>query len=86
VSGGWGRRPSDAFRGIVHFGGQGAGTGVLKLLGWLAVGAVLLTLGWVKLQRGRQEVTPAGTGTAEQPQRAPAVHESKDSPGEVRRR
>ena len=67
-----GASASDAFRGIVYFGGQGARTGVLKLLGWLAVGAVLLALGWVKLQHGRQQVTPAGTGTAEQPQRAPA--------------
>ena len=47
-----GASASDAFRGIVYFGGQGAGTGVLKLLGWLAVGAVLLALGWLKLQRG----------------------------------
>ena len=67
-----GASASDAFRGIVYFGGQGAGTGVLKLLGWLAVGAVLLALGWFKLQRGRQEVTPAGTGAAEQPERASA--------------
>jgi hypothetical protein len=29
---------------------------------WLAVGAVRLALVWVKLQRGRQEVTPAGAG------------------------
>jgi hypothetical protein len=35
---------SDAFRSILYFGGQGAGTDVLKLLGWLAVGAVLLAL------------------------------------------
>ena len=49
----------DAFRSIVYFGGQGVGTDVLKLLGWLAVGVVLLALGWFKGQRGRQEVTPA---------------------------
>jgi hypothetical protein len=66
-----GASASDAFRGIVYFGGQGAGTGVLKLLAWFAVGAVLLALGWFK-QRGRQQVTPAGTGTAEEPQRSPA--------------
>jgi hypothetical protein len=59
-----GASASDAFRGIVYFGGQGAGTAVLKLLGWLAVGAVLLALGWVKLQRGRQEVTPASSQTS----------------------
>jgi hypothetical protein len=52
-----GAAASDAFRGILYFGGQGAGTGVLKLLDWLAVGVVLLALGWFKLQRGRQEVT-----------------------------
>jgi hypothetical protein len=67
-----GASASDAFRGIVYFGGQGAGTGVLKLLGWLAVGVVLLALGWFKRQRGRQEVTPAGTDAAEEPERSPA--------------
>jgi hypothetical protein len=67
-----GASASDAFRGIIYFGGQGAGTGVLKLLGWLAAGAVLLALGWVKLQHGRQEVTPAGTDAAEQPEPSPA--------------
>jgi hypothetical protein len=67
-----GASASEAFRGIVYFGGQGAGTGVLKLLAWFAVGAVLLALGWFKLQRGRQQVTPAGTGTAEEPPRSPA--------------
>lgn len=56
-----GASASDAFRGIVYVGGQGAGTGVLKLLGWLAVGVVLLALDWLKLQRGRQEVMSAGT-------------------------
>jgi hypothetical protein len=35
---------SDAFRSILYFGGQGVGTDVLKLLGWLAVGAALLAL------------------------------------------
>jgi hypothetical protein len=49
-----GASASDAFRGIVYFGGQRIGTDVLKLLGWLAVGVVLLALGWFKLQRGRQ--------------------------------
>jgi hypothetical protein len=78
-----GASASDAFRGIVYFGGQGAGTGVLKLLGWLAVGAVLLALGWVKLQRGGQEVTPAGAGAAEEPQRSLPIQESKDSDREV---
>jgi hypothetical protein len=67
-----GASASDAFRGIVYFGGQGAGTGLLKLLGWLAAGAVLLALGWVKLHRGRPQVTPAGTGAAEEPERFPA--------------
>jgi hypothetical protein len=42
---------SDAFRNIVYFGGQAVGADVLKLLGWLAVGVVLLALGWFKLQR-----------------------------------
>ncbi len=55
-----GASASDAFRNIVYFGGQAVGTDVLKLLGWLAVGVVLLALGWFKLQHGRQEVTPAG--------------------------
>ena len=41
------------------------------LLGWLAVGAVLLALGWFKHSRGRQQVTPAGTG-AEAPDHSPA--------------
>ena len=67
-----GASASDAFRGIVYFGGQGAGTGVLKLLGWLAAGVVLLALGWLKLQHGRQQVTPARTGAAEQPEPSPA--------------
>jgi hypothetical protein len=49
-----GASASDAFRGIVYFGGQGVGTDVLKLLGWLAVGVVLLAVGCFKLQRGRQ--------------------------------
>jgi hypothetical protein len=53
-----GASASDAFRGVVYFGGQGTGTAVLKLLGWLAVGAVLLALGWFKLQRGSHEITP----------------------------
>jgi hypothetical protein len=52
-----GASASDAFRSIVYFGGQGVGTDVLKLLGWLAVGVVLLGLGWFKVQRGHQEVT-----------------------------
>jgi hypothetical protein len=30
---------------------------VLKLLGWLAAGVVLVALGWFKLQRGRRKVT-----------------------------
>jgi hypothetical protein len=64
-----GASASDTFRDILYFGGQETGTAVLKLLGWLAVGAVLLALGWFKLQRGRREVTPAGTGAAEEPQR-----------------
>ncbi len=54
-----GASASDAFRGIVYFGGQGVETDLLKLLGWLAVGVVLLALGWFKLQHGRQEVTSA---------------------------
>jgi hypothetical protein len=67
-----GASASDAFRGIVYFGGLGVGTGVLKLLGWLAVGVVLLALGWLKLRHGRQRVTPAGADAAEEPQRSPA--------------
>jgi hypothetical protein len=47
-----GASASDAFRSIVYFGGQGVGTDVLKLLGWLAGGVVLLALGWFKLQHG----------------------------------
>jgi len=47
-----GASASDAFRSIVYFGGQGVGTDVLKLLGWLPVGVVLLALGWFKLQHG----------------------------------
>jgi hypothetical protein len=54
-----GASASDAFRGIVYFDGQGVRTGVLKLLGWLAVGVVLLALGWFKLHRSRQQVTSA---------------------------
>jgi hypothetical protein len=54
-----GASASDAFRGLVYFGGLGVGTDVLKLLGWLAVGVVLLALGWFKLRRGREEVTSA---------------------------
>ena len=54
-----GAAASDAFRGIVYFGGQGVLIDVLKLLGWLAVGVVLLALGWVKVQRGRRKITSA---------------------------
>ena len=49
-----GASASDAFRSIVYFGGRGAGTDVLKLLGWLGVGVVLLALGWFKLQQAEQ--------------------------------
>ena len=66
-----GASASDAFRGIVYFGGQGAGTDVLKLLGWLGVGVVLLTLGWFKLRHGRQEVASAERSAA-QPRTEPA--------------
>jgi hypothetical protein len=52
-----GASASDAFRSVVYFGGQGVGTDLLKLLGWLAVGVVLLGLGWFKVRRGRQEAT-----------------------------
>ena len=38
---------------------------MLKLLGWLAVGVVLLALGWFKLQRGREEITSAGRSAAQ---------------------
>jgi hypothetical protein len=54
----------DSFRGIIYFGGQGVCTDVLKLLGWLAVGVVLLALPVVlRLRRGRQhqEIGPAGS-------------------------
>jgi hypothetical protein len=54
-----GASASDAFRNIVYFGGQAVGTDVLKLLGWLAVGVVLLALGWFKLRRGRQQAASA---------------------------
>ena len=60
-----GASASDAFRSIVYFGGRGVGTDMLKLLGWLAVGVVLLTLGWFKLQHGRQEVTSAERSAAQ---------------------
>jgi hypothetical protein len=66
-----GASASDAFRSILYFGGQGVGTDVLKLLGWLAVGAVLLALVAVrKLQHERQrhEVAPL-----ERPAEQPAV-------------
>jgi hypothetical protein len=33
---------------IAYFGGQGAGTDALKLLGWLAAGLVPLALGCLK--------------------------------------
>jgi len=59
------RRSPGAFRSIVYFGGLGVGTDVLKLLGWLAVGIVLLGLGWFKLRHGRHEVTSATTGSGE---------------------
>lgn len=49
-----GAAASNAFRSIVYFGGEGAGTDLLKLLGWLGVGVVLLALGWFKVRRGRQ--------------------------------
>jgi hypothetical protein len=58
-----GASASDAFRGIVYFGGQGVGTDVLKLLGWLAVGVVLLAVGWFKLRRARQSPLPRGAAT-----------------------
>jgi hypothetical protein len=60
-----GASASGAFRGMVYFGGQGAGTGVLKLLAWLAVGVVLLALGWFKLQRGHQQATSAERSAAQ---------------------
>jgi hypothetical protein len=56
-----GAAASDAFRSIFYFGGQGVGTDVLKLLGWLAVGAVLLalvTLPRLQHERQRHEVAP----------------------------
>ena len=62
-----GAAASDAFRGIVYFGGQGAGADVLKLLGWLAVGVVLLALGWFKLQRSREEATSPTKRNADLP-------------------
>jgi hypothetical protein len=62
-----GASAANAFRSIVYFGGQGAGTDVLKLLGWLAVGVALLALGWLKSRRGRHEVTSAERSAAEFP-------------------
>jgi hypothetical protein len=64
-----GASASDAFRSILYFGGQGAGTDVLKLLGWLAVGAVLLALVASRKpwhEHHRREIAPADR-PAEQP-------------------
>jgi hypothetical protein len=52
---------SDAFRSIIYFGGQGVGTDMLKLVGWLGVAAVLLALVAVRRlwrERQRHEVAP----------------------------
>jgi hypothetical protein len=80
-----GAAASDAFRAIVYFGGQGVGTDVLKLLGWLAVGVILLALGWFKLQRSRQMVRSAEVGAAERSEDSPPIQERKDSQGEIHR-
>jgi hypothetical protein len=57
-----GASASDAFRSILYFGGQGAGTDVLKLLGWLAVGAVLLALVAFLPPAGKRGLAPQGAG------------------------
>lgn len=64
-----GASASDAFRSILYFGGHGVGTDVLKLVGWLAVGAVLLALvalGKLWRERQRHEIVPV-PGSAAQP-------------------
>jgi hypothetical protein len=66
-----GAAASDAFRSIVYFGGQGVGTDVLKLLGWLGVGAVLLAL--VALRRLRHEHQRHEVAPVERPAAQPAV-------------
>ena len=61
----------NALRSILYFGGQGVGTDVLKLLGWLAVGAVLLALLALRRlwhERQRHEAAPV-----ERPAAQPAV-------------
>ncbi len=45
----------DSFRRIIYFSGQGAAADVLKLLGWLAVGLVLLALPTVPKLRSRHQ-------------------------------
>ena len=67
-----GASASDAFRSILYFGGQGVGTDVLKLLGWLAVGAVLLAL--VAVRKLWHKPAAAGRETfAERSEAQPAV-------------
>ena len=61
---------SDAFRSIFYFGGQGVWTDVLKLLGWLAVGAVLLAL--VAVRKLWHTRTAAGRETFAERSEAPA--------------
>jgi hypothetical protein len=61
----------NALRGILYFGGQGVGTDVLKLLGWLAVGAVLLAL--VALRKLWHERQRHEVASMERPAAQPAV-------------
>jgi hypothetical protein len=63
-----GASASDAFRSILYFGGQGVGTDVLKLLGWLAVAVVLLALVALRKvwhKRQRHEIAPVERSTAQ---------------------
>ncbi len=45
----------DSFRRIIYFSGQGTAADVLKLLGWLAVGLILLALPTVLKLRSRRQ-------------------------------
>jgi hypothetical protein len=79
-----GASASDAFRGIVYFGGQGVGTDVLKLLGWLAVGAVLLALVALRKlwhERQRHQVAPVERSAAQ-----PAVQQLMVTAGPIQAR
>jgi hypothetical protein len=62
-----GSSASDAFRSILYFSGLGVGTDVLKLLGWLAVAAVLVAVAALRKlwdERRHHEIPPLQRPTA----------------------